>query len=203
MLLDGLSVLELLDELHLKHFHLHDLLLLGADNGFFLAHTLLHFLLGLVLLPPDELFFLKKRDPLLLLHHLVLDRSILRSLAEENLLSLLVLHLDEPLLLHFLFLAQVDGLLDLLPLLVPLLSHFIDFLLVFILHHLLHTKLFHLLMDLVLILLLQRDDLSGSFLSLLNLLPGTHLLLLEEGDSVGQQLGVSLDAILIIKLFLS
>jgi hypothetical protein len=130
----------------------------------------------------------------LLLYHLILSSGILRSLTEENLLPLFVLDLDEPLLLHLLLLAQIDSLLDLLALLVPLGAHGIDFLLVFILHHLLDAELLHLLLDLDLVLLLQSEDLVCALFCLFNLLPRAHLFLLQEGDTVREQLGVTFDA---------
>ena len=49
------------------------------------------------------------------------------------------------------------------------------------------------MVDLDLVLLLQRHDLIRTLLRLLDLLPGAHLLLLEEGDAVGKELRVSLD----------
>lgn len=48
-------------------------------------------------------------------------------------------------------------------------------------------------MDLDLVLLLQRHDLVRTLLRLLDLLPGAHLLLLEQGDAVREELRVSLD----------
>jgi hypothetical protein len=94
-------------------------------------------MLGLLLLSPNKFFLLKKGYAFLLLNHLVFSSGILGCLAEEDLLSLLVLDLDESLLLDLFFLAEIDGFLDLLSLLVSLVSHLVDFLLVFLLHHLL------------------------------------------------------------------
>jgi hypothetical protein len=50
------------------------------------------------------------------------------------------------------------------------------------------------LLDLLLVPLLEAGDVAGSLLGLLDFLPGLHLLLLQKGDSVRQQLGVPLDA---------
>ena len=51
------------------------------------------------------------------------------------------------------------------------------------------------LLDPVLVSLLERHDFIGALLRVLNLLPRLHLLLLEQGDTIGQQLCVSLDTI--------
>lgn len=81
----------------------------------------------------------------------------------------------------------------LLPLNLLLPAHLIDPLLLVLLHHLVHAELLHLMVDLDLVLLLQRHDLVRTLLRLLDLLPGAHLLLLEQGDAVGKELRVSLD----------
>jgi hypothetical protein len=39
-------------------------------------------------------------------------------------------------------------------------------------------------------------NIIGTFTGLLNLLPGAHLFLLEEGNAVGKKLGVSLNSIM-------
>ena len=41
--------------------------------------------------------------------------------------------------------------------------------------------------------ILEPDDIACSALGLFDFLPGFHFLLLEEGNPVGQELGVSLD----------
>ena len=127
--------------------------------------------------------------------HLVLDSSVLRCLVEEDLLSLLVLYLHKPLLLHLFLLRKVDCFLDLLSFLLSFLAHLVDLVLVIFLDHLIHAKQIQLLLDLHLILLLESHDLTRSLLSLLDLLPCLHLFLLQQGDSVRQQLSVSLNAI--------
>jgi hypothetical protein len=113
--------------------------------------------------------------------------------TEVHLLALLVLDLDEPLLLDLLFLAQVDGLLDLLSFVVSLLAHVVDLVLLVLLEHLLHAHLVHFLLDFVLVFLLQGDHLGGALFGFLDFLPGAHLLLLEERDAVRQQLRVTLN----------
>jgi len=148
-----------------------------------------------MLLPPNKFFLLKKGYALLLLNHLVFGSGILCGLAEEDLLPLLVLDLDESLLLDLFLLAEIDGFLYLLSLLVPLVSHLVNFLLVFLLHHLLDAKLLHLLLDLDLILLLESQHLGCSLLGFLDLLPGTHLLLLEKGNAICEELGITLNTL--------
>ena len=58
---------------------------------------------------------------------------------------------------------------------------------VFILH------LLHLFLNTLVVSLLESGDFLGSLFSFFDLLPGLHFLLLQEGDSVGKELGVSLD----------
>lgn len=103
--------------------------------------------------------------------------------------------LNDTLLFDLLLLAEVYGLLYLLSLDLPLLAHLVDPLLVVLLHHLMHPQLLHLLMNLNLVLLLQGQHLRRSLLRLLDLLPGTHFLLFQEGNTVGEELGISLDTI--------
>ena len=49
------------------------------------------------------------------------------------------------------------------------------------------------LLDAVLIAFLERKDLISALLRVIDLLPSLLLFLLEQGDAVRQQLGVSLD----------
>ena len=59
-------------------------------------------------------------------------------------------------------------------------------------HHLVVLHLLHFLGHLLVVPLLKLEDLLGTFARLLNLLPRLDLLLLEEGDTVGEQLGIAL-----------
>ena len=52
-----------------------------------------------------------------------------------------------------------------------------------------------LLLDAVLVALLQREDLVRSLLSVIDLFPCLLLFLLQQGDTIGQQLGISLNTI--------
>ena len=99
----------------------------------------------------------------------------------------------DSLLFDLLLLAKIDSLLYLLSLDLLLTAHLVDPLLLILLHHLVHPQLLHLLVDLDLVLLLQRHHFVRTLLRLLNLLPGAHLFLLEQGDTVGKELSVSLD----------
>ena len=47
--------------------------------------------------------------------------------------------------------------------------------------------------------LLQTRDVIGTLLGLLNLLPSFHLFLFEEGNTIGEQLGIALNAIKVNK----
>jgi hypothetical protein len=85
--------------------------------------------------------------------------------------------------------------LDLLSFNIPLLSHLINLLLVFLLNNLIDSEGLHLLLNFKFVLLLQRNDLSGTLLGLFNFLPRTHLLLLKQSDTVGEQLCVTFNAI--------
>ena len=52
------------------------------------------------------------------------------------------------------------------------------------------------LLDFLLVTFLERGDVGCTLLGFLDLLPRLHLLLLEQGNSVGEQLSVSLNTIL-------
>lgn len=181
-----MRILKLLYQLHLKHLHLHDLLLLGTDNCLLLSHFLVDVSFGFHLLSSNKLFFLKKSNSFLLFNHLILSLGVESGLVKEYVFALLVLDLHDPLLLHFLLLAQVDGLLYLLSLDLSLLSHLIDLLLVLLLNDLIDSERLHLLLNLDLVLLFQRNDLIRTLFRLLDLLPRAHLFLLEQRDTVGE-----------------
>ena len=50
-------------------------------------------------------------------------------------------------------------------------------------------------MDLIFVTFLERGDVARTLFSLLDLLPGLHLLLFEQSNSVGEQLRVPIDTI--------
>jgi len=51
------------------------------------------------------------------------------------------------------------------------------------------------LLNLILITPFADGDIVGTLLGILNLLPGLHLLLLEEGDTVGEKLSIVIESI--------
>ena len=195
LLLNGLCVLQLLNQLHLKHFHLHDFLLLRTNHGFFLYHPLFHFSFRLHLFSSNEFLLLKLGNPLLLFNHLVLLLCVQLSLGEEYILPLFILDLYDTLLFDFLLFGEVYGLLNLLSFDLALPPHLVDPLLILLLHHLLHSQLLHLLLNLNLVLLLESENLCSTFLCFFDLFPCTHFFLLKEGDTVGEELRISLNAI--------
>ena len=50
------------------------------------------------------------------------------------------------------------------------------------------------LLDAIFVAFLEREDLISTLLGVIDLLPCLLLFLLEQGNTIGQQLGVSLDA---------
>ena len=58
-------------------------------------------------------------------------------------------------------------------------------------------------MDLIFVTLLEGGDIARTLFGLLDLLPRLHLFLLEEGNSVGEQLRVPLDTIVCQKHMVS
>ena len=51
------------------------------------------------------------------------------------------------------------------------------------------------LLNLLFVPFLKTSDVARTFLGLLNFLPCLHFLLLQQSDTIGQQLGISLNAI--------
>ena len=90
-------------------------------------------------------------------------------------------------------LAHQDGLLDLGLLNVSVLAHLNDSLTVLLRNHLFILHFLHFFLDALVVTLLKSHDFSGAFFSLLDLLPGLHLFLLEQSNTVGQKLCISLD----------
>ena len=146
------------------------------------------------MLLPSELLELHLGHPLLLLLESGLELILLGLLVHEFLLAPLTLVLHESSLFRFLLFVKLDGVLDFLLLLSALVLHPLETLTMLVLPLLLCSYLFHFLLDSFLISILEPDDIACSALGLLNFLPGFHLLLLQEGNPIRQQLGVSLDA---------
>jgi hypothetical protein len=133
---------------------------------------------------------------------LVLHLVVLFGLELNLLAALLELLLDGLRLLGFLPLGQENGLLDLALLVLPLFLKDVVALAAHLLALDVHLQVHNFLglsttrtylLDLVFVSLLQVLDLARALLCLLDLLPSLHLLLLEESDTVGEQLCITLD----------
>ena len=103
LLLDGLRVLQLLDELHLEHFHLHDFLLLLLDERLLLGDLASYLFSSRVNFLFTELFHLGTLDALLLLHCSVLEFFLTHLQSQMLLVLNLLLFFDKLGLLGFLF----------------------------------------------------------------------------------------------------
>ena len=108
ILLDYLSVLEFLDELHLKLLHLHDFFLLLLSEVVLVVHAFVVGPLHLLKAPLAVLFNLHRRQSFLLIHDLILHAVFLLDLEALELLFLLVLLLDD-LGLFGLFAARLEN----------------------------------------------------------------------------------------------
>lgn len=191
--MDGLGSLELLDELHLEHLHLHDLLLGLSDRLQLLLDLVLDLHAGVLDLSALLLVNLLSCDLLLHLNCLLLVLVLLLDyldLGRQALFVLVGLHLGLGGLLR---LRVFDGLHDFLLLLLVHKAHthvLLD-------KHLLFEFLFLLVLDLLghafVVALLETHDVGSSLLCLLNLLPGAHLLLFEQGNTVGKHVRVLLN----------
>jgi hypothetical protein len=195
LLLDSLGVLQLLDQLHLEQLHLDHFLLLVRDEALLLLNLPLDVHARLVHASAACLIDLLLGNLLLHLNVLLAHHVPLRHELHVLLMAHLVflrLHLR---LVRLLLSVHVDRRLDLLPLLFAFhaLSRVgINELLLAVL---LHLHAFDFIVHPLGVALLEAHDLAGALLGLLDLLPGAHLFLLEEGDAVGKQLGIALDAI--------
>jgi hypothetical protein len=88
-------------------------------------------------------------------------------------------------------LAHQDALLNLCLLDISLFAHGIDASFGLLADHLVVLHLLHLLLHLLIVALLELHDFAGALASLLNLLPRLELLLLEQGDAIGEELGIA------------
>ena len=178
LFLNGLSVLQLFYQLHLKQLHLHHLLLLVRNQPLLLLNLALDVLARLLDLASAGLVNFLACDLLLnadrLLAVVVLVGELLHVLGEPHLV-LLGVHLG---FVGLLVAVHLNGGLDLLLFHVVLLANSLV-----VLRHLLLVVLVVLhTLDLVVhplvVPLLQTHHLGRAFLGLLDLLPGAHLLLL-------------------------
>ena len=106
-----MSILELLDELHLELFHLHDFLLFLLAQVVLVVHAIVVLSLHLLQAPLAIFFNLHRSQSLLLVHNLILHAILLLHLEALELLFLLVLLLNHLGLLGFLAPGLEDGLL--------------------------------------------------------------------------------------------
>jgi hypothetical protein len=195
LLLDSLRVLKLLDKLHLKQFHLNYLLLLVGNQSLLLLDLTLDLHPRLLHASATRLIDLLFRNLLLhfnlFLAHVILLCEELHVLMMAHLV-LLGLHLT----FVSLFLSvHVNGCLDLLLLLLTVLALSCVGLNQCLLLVLIDLHPLNFLLDSLGVALFQTRYLSRAFLGLLDFLPGSHLFLLEEGNTVGKELGVALNAI--------
>ncbi len=107
LLLNRLRILQLLNEFHFQHFHLHYFLLLLLYYGLFLCNLAVHFCLCFHLLAPHEFISLHLGYPFLLFDQRVLVVVVFLHLAVEEVLLLFVLHLHELKLFGLFFLGLV------------------------------------------------------------------------------------------------
>ena len=137
---------------------------------------------------------LHRCQALLLVHDLILHAILLLDFKALELLLLLVLLLDNLGLFGFLASRLENGLLNLsLFIRTLLLNREIvlgDHSLVLILH----LIVINFLLDSVFVSLLKSEDLICTLLSIVNFLPRLILLLLQQGDAIGQELSVTLNA---------
>ena len=179
LFLDGLGVLELLDEFHFQHLHLHDLGLLLPDYLLLFGYFSGDFLAGLLVLDAAVLLDLGLLDLFLLFLDLVLHHFLLEQVLVLLSVLILVLFGNELALLGLLLLVENNGVLDLPGLHIPLLLHDLDVVPVLLLPVLLGHLELHLFLGPLLILGLQSLHIVGPFLGLLYFLPRFHLLLLQ------------------------
>ena len=117
LLLDRLSVLELLDKFHLEHLHLHDFLLFHSSYSRLIVKFTIDIAMNRMNTTLLILFNLQLSKTFLLYDDLILKLVVLLGLHIYRLSALLQLRLHCLRLLCFLALRQVYGLLD-LPLLI-------------------------------------------------------------------------------------
>ena len=185
LLLNSLGILQLFDQLHLKHLHLHNFSLLLSYNLFLFSDLPGDVLPSLLLLFASELFDLGSLYLFLLLLNLCLHVVLLGHLVVELLLPLLALQVDELGLLGFFLLVHHDGIFYFALFyvsLVPKLLYAHPLLNMLLLFHLSHLDFLDLLF---LVLGLQFLDLTRSLPRFLDLFPSFGFFLLQEGDTVG------------------
>ena len=125
ILLNGLCILQLLNQLHLKFFHLHDFILLCCSHIVFIHDSLVLLLLHVVESTVLVLFYLYVGYMLLLLDDLILHSVLLLNLELHMSLLLIILLLDHLALFCLLFFAHKYGFLNFLLLVTTIPLHLI------------------------------------------------------------------------------
>jgi hypothetical protein len=191
--LNGLRVLELFDELHLEHFHLHNLCLLLSNHFFLFLNLPGDIGPGSSVLLCSVFFDLGSLDPLLLLKQLGLQLLLLLHLVQVVHLPLLVLGPNELGLLSFLLLMENDSIFDFLFLCLSdsfLLQHFLS-----CLHQLLlvDSLLLNFGLNSHFVFLFKFDNFRSTPFGFLDFFPRFHFFLFQKSDSVGEELCISLN----------
>ena len=184
ILLDSLSVLQLLDQLHLQLFHLHNFFFLLLTQEVLIVDTVVMVSLYLLDTALTVFFNLHDRQSLLLSHDLILHAVLLFNFEALELLLLFVLLLHDIALFGF-FSARLENCLLNFSLLI--LSHLVDRVIVLSDHPLVIVRCLIFVdfpLNPVLVTLLEREDLVGSLLGIIDLFPGLVLFLLQKCDSV-------------------
>ena len=140
-----------------------------------------------------HLFFFELSESLLILNDLSLHLVLLRYSIQILFLLALVLVSLNLRVLSLLLLRHVNGCLDLRFLVLSLLPHVIILVLSLTNLRLLILDGVNLRVDFLLVSLFQSLDFLRSLLGLLDLLESSHLLLFKKGDSISQQLSISLN----------
>lgn len=147
LLLNCLGVLQLLDQLHLKHFHLHDFCLFLPYHFFFLSDLSSNILPRRFLLFTPKFFNLSSLDPFLLLLKASFESVFLVHLILKLVYSLFSLLIYELRLLCFFLFVHQYSVFDLVFLGFSLFFHFCNSLSVFLLFQHLKMCLFGLLLS--------------------------------------------------------
>ena len=173
-LLYSLGVLQFLDQLHLEHFHLHDLRLLLSDKFFFLSYLPGNILPGSHLFFNSEFLYFCSLHSFLLLLQLSLHLIFLGHLVLELLLASLSLVTNKLGLLCFLLLMHDDCVFYLAFFSVSFITHVGYALAVLMLTQLFLTSFLSLNLGSFVILLFKSLHVGSPATCFFNLLPGFH-----------------------------
>ena len=186
LLLNSLGILQFLNQLHLKHFHLHDLCLLLSYHLFLFSDLPGDIVPRLLLLFASELFDLGSLYLFLLLLNLCFHVVLLGHLVVELLLPLLALHIHKLGLLRFFFLVHHDSVFYFAFFEVPLIPELLYAHPLLVLSLLFDLNVLYFLNLLFLVLSLELLDLTCSLPGFFDLLPRFGFFLFQKCDSIGQ-----------------